>query len=493
MVNSLRKLLSHALPAALTGPSLRQAARRALCSGDEERMVRVGRLVAREALRQGWLLRVRAEATGDSDRDLYLIRGQTELLDLTPLGLHAGHAAPQPEHSAAEGVDDDAADARAQGSVEPAGSAGVRAPEAPTLSDIRLLQCLLQAMEQAQSLQVGGPWSGHRQVVLEGVLELLERSLPGFRLRLLLDSEIDRQVIARRITGHGGRGGCPDWARRRLPGASFWISAAGELPEAVCRLLPPGGSGEGDQWEFSGAAAVPLVAPGPADGEAPQEEIGLLFLIPRHRWDPGVLLRLAHQLADFVTQRWRQHLAVDLLVHSDSLTGVHNRAFFEGQFVVELERARRHGSPLALILADIDHFKQINDRFGHPAGDWVLKQVAQELLRGLRRIDAVCRVGGEEFALLLPDTPPPAAQEVCLRLLARVDRLRLSVPGVVSTLRVTLSYGAVTFPEGGGDTAELYRKADSLLYLSKRGGRNRCTFWNPHGEPIVLTPSTTLP
>jgi diguanylate cyclase (GGDEF)-like protein len=456
-------------------------------------MVRVGRLVARELLRQGWLLHVRAEAAGARDRDLYLIRGQTELLDLTPLGLQGSRAAPPHERAAAETVDDHAAAEQPQASMLPPAAVGAPAPEAPSLSDLQLLQYLLQAMEQAQSLQVGGPWSGHRQVVLEGVLALLERALPGFRLRLLLDSEVDGQVTSRRVTSHGGSAGSADWARARSTGASFWISAACELPEAVRRLLPPGGSSLGDEWEFSGAAAVPLVAPSSVDGEDPEAEIGLLFLIPRHGWHSVALVRLAHQLADFVTQRWRQHLAVDLLIHSDSLTGVHNRAFFEGQCIVELERARRHDSPLALILADIDHFKQINDRYGHPAGDWVLKQVAQELLRGLRRIDAVSRIGGEEFALLLPDTPPAAAQEVCLRLLARVDRLRIPVPGIVSSLRVTLSYGGATFPEGGADTAELYRKADSMLYLSKRGGRNRCTFWNPHGEPIVLTPTTSLP
>ncbi len=458
------KLLTRLLPLDSVGPVLRRGARQAVASGDAARQLRVARAVAGELVRRGDLIQVAIEGSREPGA-LFVLRGNAHVLDLSALsrsGLPPGlplvaapTMSPKPEPA------------------PPASLAG------PPASDG--LPALLLAMEQAQALAMGEPRDAHRQAVLEGILSLLARALPQRRLGVLLAGDLDPGLVPRRVAPLVSGPGAPLWASNRPAGGAVWFTTAADLPPALRRVLD--GTGE---LNFSGAAAVPLLAP--LEEEVRAGEAGLLLLSASQATSRARLLHDARLISRFVTTRWRQHLDMSRLVHSDSLTGVHNRAYFDGQLGLEIERARRRESPLALVLADIDHFKRINDNWGHPVGDEVLRTVARELLGGLRRIDLVCRIGGEEFALILPDTQPAAAQEVCQRLLERIDRMRFNFPGAAEPQAVTLSYGGVTFPEGGIDPAELYRKADGMLYLSKRGGRNRCTFWNPQGEPHILAP-----
>ena len=175
-------------------------------------------------------------------------------------------------------------------------------------------------------------------------------------------------------------------------------------------------------------------------------------------------------------------------INTDALTGLYNRAFFDSQFTIELERARRTNNPLTLVIADLDHFKTVNDQLGHHAGDTTLQMVARRLQEELRRIDLICRIGGEEFALVLPDTSLEAGKEVMSRLLNAPFCEGLLHEGERLDLTVTFSFGAVTFPEAGSDAFELYRKADAMLYLSKDLGRNQCHFWNSEGDHQQLLP-----
>ncbi len=200
------------------------------------------------------------------------------------------------------------------------------------------------------------------------------------------------------------------------------------------------------------------------------------------------MLRLAGRVSRFVTRRWRSQRDVNRRIHNDGLTGVYNRRYFDHQFTHELERARRSSVPLTLVLADLDHFKNINDRLGHHTGDRVLQLVARRLLEELRRIDHVCRIGGEEFALILPDTSPAAAREVMRRLLDAALVLEEGADGAAGPVRVTFSYGVVTSPDAGTDAFELYRKADAMLYLSKDAGRDRCHFWSTDGDHFEMLP-----
>jgi len=160
-----------------------------------------------------------------------------------------------------------------------------------------------------------------------------------------------------------------------------------------------------------------------------------------------------------------------LLATEDVLTGLNNRRFFMARVPDELERCRRSGDSLAVALFDIDHFKTINDRFGHPAGDAVLRQVAARFRTVCRSIDVWGRVGGEEFGLLLPGITPARALIAC-------ERVRLAIaeaPFCTKTeaaLPVTISCG-VAITAGFESDDALISRADAALYTAKRTGRDR--------------------
>src|SRR5438445_6473808 len=157
------------------------------------------------------------------------------------------------------------------------------------------------------------------------------------------------------------------------------------------------------------------------------------------------------------------------LAYLDGLTGIFNRRFFELRIMEEIERARRYGMGMAVIMADIDTFKPLNDEFGHLLGDEVLRQVSSLFHQQLRKIDVVCRYGGEEFAILLSQTSAQHAVTVAEKLRRIVETWQF--PGVPR--RVTISAGIAAFPDHGTTRDELVRAADTGLYAAKQSGRNR--------------------
>jgi len=160
---------------------------------------------------------------------------------------------------------------------------------------------------------------------------------------------------------------------------------------------------------------------------------------------------------------------VKQLAYLDGLTGIFNRRFFELRIMEEIERARRYGTGMAVIMADIDQFKRLNDEFGHLLGDEVLRQVSSLFHQQLRKIDVVCRYGGEEFAILLPQTNEEQAMAVAEKLRRLVENWQF--PGVPRS--VTISAGVAAFPVHGRSRDEMIRSADTGLYAAKQSGRNR--------------------
>ncbi len=159
------------------------------------------------------------------------------------------------------------------------------------------------------------------------------------------------------------------------------------------------------------------------------------------------------------------------LATTDSLTGIANRRHFIERGRQELERATRYRLPLAVLLLDIDHFKQVNDNFGHPAGDKLLQLVAYACQSSARHIDLAGRLGGEEFALLMPETGAIAAHLAAERLRRAIAGIAPAQSGVL--LPVTASFGVASLNAHDTSLDTLLARADAALYRAKNGGRNR--------------------
>ncbi len=160
---------------------------------------------------------------------------------------------------------------------------------------------------------------------------------------------------------------------------------------------------------------------------------------------------------------------VKQLAYLDGLTGIFNRRYFEVRILEEIERARRFESGMSVLMVDIDQFKRLNDEFGHLLGDEVLRQVSSIFHQHVRKIDVVCRYGGEEFAIILSQTDTQHAITIAEKLRRLVDEWQF--PGVARL--VTISAGVASFPQNGNTRDELVRAADAGLYAAKQAGRNR--------------------
>ncbi len=425
---------------------------------DEAELRSALREAAGELLRAGDLIRVAVEGNSGLRGPLFLVRGTSQLLDLGSLTT-GKPVAPTMESQTAQ----------------PEPEVSVATPSSEAADQVG---SLLEAMERAQDLAVGDPRAGEPTVLVDRILTLLQSYVPGVVLFAQLNGDTHEVELARNLVPPTAPEAMPFWMRHRRPGQSLWIPEPAELPTSVRQRL------EGGRNREPVSAVVPLWSP--IQGA---DEVGLLYVLAGGDWASPALLTLAHRLSSFVSRRWRCQRDVNRRVLTDSLTGIHNRAFFDTQFPLELERARRGSFPLTLVIGDLDRFKSINDTHGHQCGDLVLREVARQVQSMLRRIDFVCRIGGEEFAFILPFTSSEETREVLARMIGRPFRVALPPELGVGVLGVTMSYGAVTFPDAGASAGELHRKADSMLYQAKELGRNRCCLWFPDGRHQQLLPA----
>ncbi len=200
-----------------------------------------------------------------------------------------------------------------------------------------------------------------------------------------------------------------------------------------------------------------------------------------------VLNALEQMVAHTALALRRATLLVQLgrLADTDVLTGLANRGAFDRSLAVEMDRAHRQGTPVGLLIADLDRFKLINDEQGHPAGDAVLREMGALLREDLRGFDLAARYGGEEFAILMPGCPHS-------ELSARAERLRLKVKeATFSAWPITLSVGAASAPPSLMDGAALVAAADAALYQAKRAGRDRAVIDRSRGvvSSLVAAPA----
>jgi diguanylate cyclase (GGDEF)-like protein len=160
------------------------------------------------------------------------------------------------------------------------------------------------------------------------------------------------------------------------------------------------------------------------------------------------------------------------LIRTDTLTGIANYRYFLMALEQEIERTQRSGQPTSLIMLDIDFFKKVNDQWGHEVGNQALIHLASLLQQTVRKLDIPCRYGGEEFAVILPDTPMAASIPVAERIRESVEKTPLNVAGKL--LKMTVSLGITTYTEQQKITvSELVKQADEYLYRAKESGRNR--------------------
>jgi diguanylate cyclase (GGDEF)-like protein len=165
------------------------------------------------------------------------------------------------------------------------------------------------------------------------------------------------------------------------------------------------------------------------------------------------------------------HEEAQRLSITDGLTGVWNYRYFTLTVSKEIERAARFARPLALLMLDLDHFKAVNDSFGHQRGDAVLVELASRIRGEVRDVDTVARYGGEEFVVVLPETGPEGAAQLAERICAAVRRKPFGEPGV-PPVHLTVSAGAAVFPTHGLSASALLAAADGALYDAKHGGRD---------------------
>lgn len=252
----------------------------------------------------------------------------------------------------------------------------------------------------------------------------------------------------------------PSLCRVIRTGQKFIARDAGKEPGCECILY--------NTKEY-GHACLPLIVEG--------KVIGVVVIIKKDMgcWDDETYRLLTTYVGIVSSAIYRVRLIeVNKLASlTDALTGIYNRRFFNGMLEKHIALAKREKEPLSLLIADLDHFKKLNDAYGHVAGDIFLQQIAEIMKSSIRSSDILARYGGEEFVIIMPSTGLTGALEKADWICRHIESLDFNTVAAGQSLKMTLSIGAASFPEHGIEPVTLLSAADSALYKAKSGGRNR--------------------
>jgi len=250
-------------------------------------------------------------------------------------------------------------------------------------------------------------------------------------------------------------------------GFSSWLTLSGR-PILLSELH---GSGMQESRSVRSFMAFPLASRGHSYGAFHLGHSKVGFFTSEHF---EMLKLIVRQLSSTIERYLHFHRFIDLS-YTDELTGLNNRRYIQQKLDEELARSRRYGRIFSLIMADIDHFKSYNDRFGHPTGDLVLKEISDLLLTSVRRSDTVGRFGGEEFLIILPETPLTHAKLLASRLRRGISLLHRRIDSKLNT-PVTASFGVSSWGSNPKTSCNILETVDQALYKAKSNGRNRVEY-----------------
>jgi diguanylate cyclase (GGDEF)-like protein len=298
------------------------------------------------------------------------------------------------------------------------------------------------------------------QQLLERVLLLLEKRMPGTRLAIMLEDPATEDLVLRATAG--------DWsvtAQRRLPkgrGVVGWVMEHAQTQIVEDVRKDPRWVGTGD--DTRSALVVPLLAGGqptgvlgllhPSVGAFGQRDVTLMQAV-------GAQLAAAIEVAGL-------HERLKVAASTDGLTGIHNYRYFWDRLEEELSRSERRGTQLSIAYFDIDGLKKVNDRHGHLGGDAVLRTLGQLIGSHVRNEDVPARYGGDEFAIVMPETPREEAESAVQRLMKLIDRTQVDLGSGSSIPMPRRSWGVATYPTDGKTAKELVESADTRAYAHKR-------------------------
>ncbi|WP_354699899.1 hypothetical protein DSM112329_00158 [Paraconexibacter sp. AEG42_29] len=337
---------------------------------------------------------------------------------------------------------------------------------------------------------------GHEFNQMSGELERKIQELQDEQARLALAmrrigetfaSNLDRDalleiVLRTAVDGSGAAGGRatmrtrPDGQLRQVAQAGTLDDLTAALRQAEAAVLESGAPREATVGGVT-ALAHPLRAVQQGEEDGPPRVTGIVSVgraaTPFRPSERELFHYLAGQ-ASVSIENVGLHEAVERQAVTDELTGLANRRRFQEVLGGEVERSRRFGQTVGLIMLDIDNFKKVNDTYGHPAGDLVLKEVARVLRESSREIDHPARYGGEELCSVLPGTDIEGAYQLAERVRIGIESLRLPIRTADDEpLQVTASFGVATHPGSSGDVRSLVAAADAALYEAKHSGKNR--------------------